>query len=110
MGWIILIVWAGTCLGWFLVVLRRRLAAPGQAGMPLQARLRRLGLSVFLLPFLVLLIGNSGLLPFVLTPVALALWTYAPRQLRAVAVPLGLTLIGLDGFLVLRDAVRDPYD
>jgi signal transduction histidine kinase len=108
MSWIILIVWAGTCLGWFLVVLRRRLA-PGQAGMPLQARLRRLGLGVFLLPFLVLLIGNSGLLPFVLTLVALALWTYAPPQLRAVAVPLGLTLIGLDGFLVLRDTVRDPY-
>lgn len=60
MDLIILIAWAGTCLGWFVPLLRRRLQAPELAGMPIQARLHRLGLGIFALPFLLLLVGNSA--------------------------------------------------
>jgi len=106
---VILLAWAGMCLAWLVLVLRRRLQAANLTGMPISAWLRQLRIGIFLLPFLPMLTGTSGyysgLLPLALPLVALALWTFAPRQLNALVVPLGLTVIGLYGFVVLKDSI-----
>jgi signal transduction histidine kinase len=101
-----ILLFAGYAL-WFAVVLIRRLRSPGMRMLPLTDRLRGLGLSVLLLPVLIAVNGFWGtfqLLFLLASPgIALALWTFAPRDLTSKVVPLALVADGLYGFVRLRD-------
>jgi signal transduction histidine kinase len=99
----ICLVWA-VWLGW------RRLGRAELRGLPLGDRVRQLGLSVLLLPAVAGLAGMWGPLgtPIALTTAiaAVVLWTFAPRYVTSKVVPVALVILGLDGFLRIRDYMR----
>ena len=96
---------------WFGIVARRRLATPELRSLPPTAKLRQLGLGVLLLPLATALTGHwdvtDSLVPLLVAPgVALAFWTFAPRQVSSKVAPLTLVAEGLYGFVRFRDYLR----
>jgi signal transduction histidine kinase len=109
-GSVILMLLVGL-VTWFGVVARLRLAAPQLRSLPFTDRLHRLDLGVLLLPIVAALAGqwdSTGLLiPLIVAPaVALAFWTFAPRQVCSKVVPLALIAGGLYDFVRVRDMMR----
>ena len=107
---VLVLCYAVICLAWFLRVLSRRLRRPELRSLSLTDRLRRLELGILLLPAVAALAGLSGPVDGTLgmaTPlIAVAIWTFAPAYVTSGVVPLSLVVVGLDGFLRLRDYLR----
>ena len=96
-------------LAWFAAVLRHRLRAPALRQTPVNERLRKVGLGIFLLPAVIEVAALSTnvrlVLFFASTGLALAGWTFLPRFLSSKVVPLALVGSGIFTFALLREYI-----
>src|ERR1700691_5468420 len=107
---ILVVGYLALCLAWVAWLGWRRLGRAELRGLPLGDQVRQLGLGVLLLPVIALLAGPWGPagtpIGFATPLAAVALWTFAPRSVTAKVVPVAVVLLGLDGFLRIRDFMR----
>jgi signal transduction histidine kinase len=107
---ILVLAYLALCLAWVAWLGWRRLGRAELRGLPLGDQVRQLGLGVLLLPVIALLAGPWGPagtpIGFATPLAAVALWTFAPRSVTAKVVPVAVVLLGLDGFLRIRDFMR----
>ena len=100
-------------LGWFALVLRRRLRDPAFRHRPISERLSKLGLGIFLPPAVIAVatLPTNVKVEYVLASSGLALvgWTLLPRYLNSKIVPLALVCSGIFTLLVLRAFILGGY-
>jgi len=113
MGAAVLGGWAA-CMIWFCLVLVRRIRAAEVRAMPMLRWVGHAIADVFGLPAATAVADLPGrhayLLPLALCLIALAVWTFAPRGLTRMAVPVALIGLGIAGLLRARSYARgEPW-